>query len=50
MPEVSSRLDRKLIEQLTEPANYLGAAPQMVDRVLASSAAIGSPSKSAESA
>ena len=42
MPEVSSRLDRKLIEQLTEPANYLGAAPQMVDRVLASSAAIGS--------
>jgi 3-carboxy-cis,cis-muconate cycloisomerase len=38
MPEVSSRLDRKLIEQLTDPANYLGAAPQMVDRVLANSA------------
>jgi 3-carboxy-cis,cis-muconate cycloisomerase len=50
MPEVSSRLDRKLIEQLTEPANYLGAAPQMVDRVLASSAAIGSSTRSAESA
>lgn len=50
MPEVSRRLDRKLIEQLTEPANYLGAAPQMVDRVLASSAAIGSGTRSAESA
>jgi 3-carboxy-cis,cis-muconate cycloisomerase len=50
MPEVSSRLDPKLIEQLTEPANYLGAAPQMVDRVLASSAAIGSGTRSAESA
>jgi 3-carboxy-cis,cis-muconate cycloisomerase len=50
MPEVSSRLDPKLIEQLTEPANYLGAAPQMVDRVLASSAAIGWGTRSAESA
>jgi 3-carboxy-cis,cis-muconate cycloisomerase len=50
MPEVSSRLDPELIEQLTEPANYLGAAPQMVDRVLASSAAIGWGTRSAESA
>lgn len=50
MPEVSSRLDRKLIEQLTEPANYLGAAPRMVDRVLARSAAIGSAFKSVKSA
>jgi 3-carboxy-cis,cis-muconate cycloisomerase len=50
MPEVSSRLDPKLIEQLTEPANYLGAAPQMVDRVVASSAAIGWGTRSAESA
>jgi 3-carboxy-cis,cis-muconate cycloisomerase len=50
MPEVSSRLDSKLIEQLTEPANYLGAAPQMVDRVLARSAAIGSGTRSAEAA
>jgi 3-carboxy-cis,cis-muconate cycloisomerase len=39
MPEVSSRLDGKLIERLTDPANYLGAAPQMVDRVLANTAA-----------
>jgi 3-carboxy-cis,cis-muconate cycloisomerase len=34
MPEVSSRLDQTLIEQLTNPTNYLGMAPQMVDRVL----------------
>jgi 3-carboxy-cis,cis-muconate cycloisomerase len=39
MTEVSSRLDRQAIERLTDPANYLGMAPQMVDRVLASSAA-----------
>ena len=36
-------LDRKLIEKLTDPANYLGAAPQMVDRVVASSAAVTAP-------
>jgi 3-carboxy-cis,cis-muconate cycloisomerase len=47
MHEVSSRLDRKLIEQLTDPANYLGAAPQMVDRVLANSAAANMSSGSA---
>ncbi len=35
MPEVSRRLDPALIERLTDPANYLGLAPQMVDRVLA---------------
>lgn len=35
MPEVSSRLDRKSIDRLTDPVNYLGAAPEMVDRVLA---------------
>ena len=46
MPEVSSRLDRQVVEQLTDPANYLGMAPQMVDRVLASSAVSGSPSGS----
>jgi 3-carboxy-cis,cis-muconate cycloisomerase len=38
MTQVSSRLDRQAIERLTDPANYLGMAPQMVDRVLASSA------------
>lgn len=41
MPSVSSRLDPKLIEKLTDPANYLGMAPQMVDQVLASSAKLG---------
>ncbi len=35
MPEVAGRLDRQAIERLTDPANYLGMAPQMVDRVLA---------------
>lgn len=35
MPEVSSRLDRQAIDRLTDPVNYLGAAPGMVDRVLA---------------
>lgn len=38
MPGVSSRLDPELIEQLTNPANYLGMAPAMVDQVLKSSA------------
>lgn len=41
MPSVSSRLDPKLIERLTDPVNYLGIAPQMVDQVLASSAKRG---------
>ena len=40
MPEVSGRLDPALVERLTDPANYLGMAPQMVDRVLARSAGI----------
>ena len=34
MPTVSSRLNPDLIERLTDPANYLGMAPEMVDRVL----------------
>jgi 3-carboxy-cis,cis-muconate cycloisomerase len=38
MPNVTSRLNPELIEHLTNPANYLGMAPQMVDQVLASSA------------
>jgi 3-carboxy-cis,cis-muconate cycloisomerase len=37
-PEVSSRIDRATIDRLTNPANYLGVAPQMVDRVLENSA------------
>jgi 3-carboxy-cis,cis-muconate cycloisomerase len=34
-PRVSARLDRATIERLTTPGNYLGLAPEMVDRVLA---------------
>jgi 3-carboxy-cis,cis-muconate cycloisomerase len=39
MPEVASRLNRAAIDRLTDPGNYLGAAPQMVDRAVASSRA-----------
>jgi len=35
-PKITARIDRATIERLTSPANYLGLAPQMVDRVLAS--------------
>lgn len=31
--EVSSKLERSAIEELCDPARYLGAAPQMVDRM-----------------
>jgi 3-carboxy-cis,cis-muconate cycloisomerase len=34
MPEVSSRLTREALARLTDPADYLGMAPQMVDRVV----------------
>jgi 3-carboxy-cis,cis-muconate cycloisomerase len=34
--QVTDRIDRATIERLTSPGNYLGLAPQMVDRVLAS--------------
>jgi 3-carboxy-cis,cis-muconate cycloisomerase len=33
-PRVSARIDRPGIERLTSPNNYLGLAPEMVDRVL----------------
>ena len=36
MPEIASRLESKEIARLTDPANYLGASVQMVERVLAS--------------
>lgn len=36
-PRVSACIDRATIERLTSPKNYLGLAPEMVDRVLASS-------------
>jgi len=41
MPGIASRLDPALVERLTDPANYLGLAPRMVDRVLESSARLG---------
>jgi 3-carboxy-cis,cis-muconate cycloisomerase len=37
--EVAKHFDRAAIERLTDPANYLGLAPAMVDRVLEHSAA-----------
>lgn len=36
-PHISGRIDRATIERLTLPGNYLGLAPEMVDRVLAAS-------------
>jgi 3-carboxy-cis,cis-muconate cycloisomerase len=36
--QVSARIDRATIERLTSPNNYLGLAPEMVDRVLTASA------------
>ncbi|CRY54845.1 adenylosuccinate lyase [Yersinia intermedia] len=39
MPAVATRLEPALIEQLTDPVNYLGMAPEMVDQVLKSSVA-----------
>ena len=36
-PRVSACIDRATIDRLTSPRNYLGLAPEMVDRVLASS-------------
>jgi 3-carboxy-cis,cis-muconate cycloisomerase len=34
LPSVSKHLDRQALEKLTDPANYLGAAREMVDRVV----------------
>ncbi len=36
-PRVSARIDRATINRLTSPRSYLGLAPEMVDRVIASS-------------
>ncbi len=33
-PEVTRHLDTKRIEELTDPVNYLGSAPAMIDRML----------------
>jgi 3-carboxy-cis,cis-muconate cycloisomerase len=34
LPEVTSHLDAKRLAELTDPVNYLGSAPGMIDRVL----------------
>jgi 3-carboxy-cis,cis-muconate cycloisomerase len=39
LPEITKHFDRAAIDRLTDPANYLGLAPQMVDKVLQHSAA-----------
>jgi len=39
LPAVTAHFDRATIDRLTDPANYLGLAPQMVDRAIALSAA-----------
>jgi 3-carboxy-cis,cis-muconate cycloisomerase len=36
-PLVSKHFDRAALDRLTDPGNYLGAAPAMVDRVLGAS-------------
>ena len=39
LPEVTAHFDRAALQRLTDPRNYLGEAPQMVDRALALSRA-----------
>jgi len=34
-PKIAAVMDRAALEKLVDPANYLGAAPEMVRRVLA---------------
>ncbi|SAL70447.1 3-carboxy-cis,cis-muconate cycloisomerase [Caballeronia arvi] len=40
LPEVTQHFDRSAIDRMTDPANYLGLAPQMVDRAIALSSEI----------
>ena len=40
LPSVTAHFDRAAIDRLTDPANYLGLSPQMVDQALASSRAL----------
>jgi 3-carboxy-cis,cis-muconate cycloisomerase len=40
--DVARHFDRAALDRLADPANYLGLAPAMVDRVLAQSR-IGAP-------
>ena len=41
LPAVTAHVDRATIDRLTDPANYLGLAPRMVDRALAASRQCG---------
>ncbi|HEX2013105.1 MAG TPA: 3-carboxy-cis,cis-muconate cycloisomerase, partial [Roseateles sp.] len=43
LPAVTAHFDRSAIERLTDPANYLGLAPQMVDRAIELSRALPRP-------
>jgi len=36
MPEMTKHFDKAAIARMTDPANYVGLAPQMVDRAIAS--------------
>ena len=40
LPDVTKHFDRAAIDRLTDPANYLGLAPQMVDRAIELSASV----------
>jgi 3-carboxy-cis,cis-muconate cycloisomerase len=40
LPEVTKQFDRATIDRLTNPANYLGLSPQMVDRAIEFSAKV----------
>ncbi|WP_026437321.1 3-carboxy-cis,cis-muconate cycloisomerase [Acidovorax sp. JHL-9] len=40
LPAVTAHFNRAALDRLTDPANYLGLSPQMVDRALAASAAL----------
>jgi 3-carboxy-cis,cis-muconate cycloisomerase len=40
-PAVADRLDRAAIEQLTDPAQYLGSTNAFIDRVLQAAQGIG---------
>ncbi|MDD0813557.1 3-carboxy-cis,cis-muconate cycloisomerase [Curvibacter sp. HBC28] len=40
LPAVTAHFDRAALDRMTDPANYLGLAPQMVDQALSASAAL----------
>jgi 3-carboxy-cis,cis-muconate cycloisomerase len=43
VPDITRHFDRAALARLTDPANYLGLAPDMVDRVLAQSGRLAAP-------